>query len=241
MLRGSLEIDETAAYATNFITDCVALGEARTTLVDFVRQANDFSSWNPDYFATELLASLAELIDFVGSSDEEQAVTRIAELCRRHGRQVMNALQQMRLRHDKLNSPVTPHSLISLVGDREYLKPPVLRLVESVHRRLAVAIPLAFQHSSPDSERQVNDAISSVLTSDREVFQREHPAVRFGLATTVPDHSSPSEDLVIETKYIRESTTPSRASEGIAADLTKYPPSIHILFLVYDPETGNQR
>lgn len=148
----------------------------------------------------------------------------------------MNALQLMRLKHDKLNAPVTPGSLISLVGDREYLKPPVIALVEAISRRLMIALPLAFQHTAPEDERRVNDAISAILHSDHDRFEREHPAVRFGLATSVPDHGSRDRDLVIETKYIRGSTSPSRASEGIAADLTKYSANVHILFVVYDPE-----
>ena len=41
--------------------------------------------------------------------------------------------------------------------------------------------------------------------------------------------------LLFETKYIRENTPPSKATEGMAADLTKYPAGSHILFLVYDP------
>jgi hypothetical protein len=42
--------------------------------------------------------------------------------------------------------------------------------------------------------------------------------------------------LLIESKYIRGSTSPSKANEGIAADLTKYPAESHKLFIVYDPE-----
>jgi len=82
----------------------------------------------------------------------------------------------------------------------------------------------------------LNDKISAILGGDRDKFAREHPAVRFGLATAIPDHSAAEDDLVIETKYLRGATTPSRASDGIAADLIKYPPTAHILFIVYDPQ-----
>jgi len=42
--------------------------------------------------------------------------------------------------------------------------------------------------------------------------------------------------LVIEAKYIRGKTTPSKVSEGIAADITKYgSKNYQILFIVYDP------
>ena len=41
---------------------------------------------------------------------------------------------------------------------------------------------------------------------------------------------------MIESKYIRKATTPSKASDGIATDLIKYPTESFILFLIYDPD-----
>jgi hypothetical protein len=175
------------------------------------------------------------MIDHVGAANEEEACNRIAELCRRHGKQVMNAIAKMREKHDRLEKKITKGSLLSLIAEREYLKPPVLRLVDAVSDRLSIAIPLAFENNPPKDEPDLNDKISAILSAERDRFDREHPAVRFGLATAIPDHSAVEKDLVIETKYLRGSTSPSRASDGMAADLTKYPPKAHILFVVYDP------
>jgi hypothetical protein len=235
---GLEEIDDSVPHAKNFIVQPLSHGEARTTIVDYVRQANNFATWNTDHFVTELLGPLSEAVEYVEAVHEEESYSRIADLCRRHGKQVMNAVARMRTKHDRLDEKLADGSLLSLIAGREYLKRPVLRLVEAVCARLSVAIPLAFQHSTPEDEQHLNDTISAILSADAEKFQREHPAVRFGLARAVPDHSSISEDLLVETKYIRGSTTPSRASEGIAADLTKYPEGIHILFVVYDPNRG---
>ena len=58
----------------------------------------------------------------------------------------------------------------------------------------------------------------------------------FAGAGVRPDFEVNREHLLIESKYIREGTTPSRATEGMAADLTKYPQEAHILFVVYDPD-----
>ena len=44
--------------------------------------------------------------------------------------------------------------------------------------------------------------------------------------------------LLIEAKFIREKTSPSKVSEGIAADITKYPKDKFILFVIYDPDRG---
>ena len=46
-----------------------------------------------------------------------------------------------------------------------------------------------------------------------------------------------SEDtLIIESKYLRGNITPSVATEGIAADITKVPDGFSLLFVVFDPE-----
>ena len=229
------ELDDSVPYAIDFINTRISSDEGRTTIVDYVRQAHEFATWNVDHFATQLFGSMSEMIDYVGAANEEEAYNRIAELCRRHGKQVMNAIAKMRDKHDRLEEKITKGSLLSLIAEREYLKPPVLRLVEAACDRLSSAIPLAFQNNPPKDEPDLNDKISAILNTDRDRFAREHPAVRFGLATAIPDHST-ADDLIIETKYLRGSTTPSRASDGMAADLIKYPPTAHILFVVYDPE-----
>lgn len=41
--------------------------------------------------------------------------------------------------------------------------------------------------------------------------------------------------MIIESKYIRDNTTPSKATEGIAADIVKIPDDYGVLFVVYDP------
>ena len=54
----------------------------------------------------------------------------------------------------------------------------------------------------------------------------------------VPDFTIGRGHLLIEGKYVRGKTTPSRITEGMAADLTKYPQEAHILFVVYDPDSA---
>lgn len=232
------ELDDGVPYANNFITNSTSSAEAKTTLVDYVRQAHEFATWNVDYFATELFGQIAESLDYVSAATEEEAYNRIADLCRRHGKQVMNALSVMRAKHDDLETAIAEGSILSLIAGREYLKRPVIRLVEAVCERLTIAIPIAFQRNQPKNEPDLNDKISAILNGDTVRFEREHPAVRFGLAKAIPDHAAVGYDLVIETKYVRGSTSPSQASEGMAADLTKYPAGTYILFMVYDPDRG---
>ena len=230
------EIDEAGIYSFDFINQKISDGEIRTTLLDYIRQARDFAEWNPDHFCTELLSELAEIVDFVGLQNEEDAYSKIWELCKRHGTQTMEALERIRNKHDKLAKKVPEGSLLKLIADREYLKAPIACLVENICTKIGRAIPIAFQKNQPKDEPDLNDKISAILNAERNNFEREYPAIRFGLANVIPDHSWREQNLLIETKYLRNSTTPSKATEGIAADLTKYPPEVHVLFLIYDPK-----
>src|SRR5262249_8513929 len=134
-------LDDATPYAANFISSCPSTEEAKTTLVDYIRQAREFATSNPDHLATELFGEIAESIDYVGVPTEEEAYSRITTLCRRHGEQIMSALGSMRAKHDRLETAIAKGSLFSLVADREYLKEPVQRLVEAVCFRLSAALP----------------------------------------------------------------------------------------------------
>ena len=70
---------------------------------------------------------------------------------------------------------------------------------------------------------------SAELSSGRRVASRY-------IAKVVPDHEAQKADLIIEAKYVRKGSPPSKASNGIAADITKYPSDKFILFVVYDPD-----
>ena len=88
--------------------------------------------------------------------------------------------------------------------------------------------------AKPADERDLNSKLEALIGSQIELTS-ERPTLLFAGAGVVPDHAVPNSDLLIEVKFIRGHTSPSKASEGIAADLTKYSPSSYILFIVYDP------
>ena len=90
----------------------------------------------------------------------------------------------------------------------------------------------------PKDEPDLNQKLHALLDGWRDDLVSEHPTVSFAGARVVPDHALARTDLLIEAKYVRGGTTPSKASEGIAADLTKYPQRKHTLFIVYDPHTA---
>lgn len=232
---GVHDIDEGGIYAHDFIGEQVD-GEAKTILLDYVRQAKELATSSIDHFADQKLDELAETVDYVLEPDEVKAVECIFDLCQRHGKQVLGATWRMREAHESLTSRILKGSFLDLVNAREYLKEPVQRLVTDMCERLSTAIPVACQRERPRNENHFNDIVSAVLNTDTDRFEREHPYVPFALGQTVPDHSRDGNRLYVESKYIRTSTTPSKASEAMAADLTKYPSETHILFVVYDPD-----
>jgi REase_DpnII-MboI len=97
-----------------------------------------------------------------------------------------------------------------------------------------------FRTNRPLDEPDLNQKIGALLRTHEPKLRSEHPTVSFACARVVPDHLMLGSDLLIESKYIRSGTSPARASEGIAGDLTKYPAGAHILFLVYDPKHAIQ-
>jgi hypothetical protein len=90
----------------------------------------------------------------------------------------------------------------------------------------------------PKDENDLNQKVHALLDGWRDDLVSEHPTVSFAGAHVIVDHALTTTDLLIEAKFIRGGTTPSKASEGIAADLTKYPQRKHTLFIVYDPHTA---
>jgi hypothetical protein len=234
----SHDFDHAGLYAVDFVREA-RTNEDRTTLVDYIRQARNFARANVDHFYSEWINDLAEVVDYLpGAPSESEAVEQVWNLCRRHGEAVRGALRTIRDRYDDVYQAVPAGSLLELIfSDREHLKEPVERLVDSITRRLQVAIPrMSAKDNRPKDEPDLNQKINALLDGYRDDLVSEHPAISFAGVRVIPDHAFTGADLLIESKYIRANTPPSKASDGIAADLIKYPAKAHILFVVYDPD-----
>lgn len=227
--------DNSGIYAANFISETMD-GETKTTVVDYLRQARNFANWNVDYFCEKMMNELQELIDWIPDcKGDNEIVEKVWSLCKRHGMQVFAAIKSMRNIHDDLHQPIEEDSLLKLLSEREYLKEPIERLVASIREKVSDAIPAMFRQNKPKNENDLNTKVRALLETHRQDLRSEHPEVSFAGARVIPDHGIGA-NLLIESKYIRDGTTPSVVTDGIAADLTKYPADSHILFLVYDPK-----
>ena len=231
--------DHSGLYANDIIGKTISNAESKTTVVDYLRQAGNFANWNVDYFYRQTLDDLQHLNGWVPNCDDEMVlVGEVWSLCSRHGNQVGQALRRMRDLHESVFAPLAQDSLLKVVSDREFLRAPIERLVTSIENRLESALPKSFRSIRPVNEADLNDKIEGILDTWRDDLQREHPSVPFARAGVVPDFSIERGHLLIEGKYIRGKTTPSRVTEGMAADLTKYPQEAHVLFVVYDPDAA---
>lgn len=227
------EHDGTAIYDLDFINEYVIDRKKKTTIMDFVRLARDFKKMNFRTFYNERLSELSEIVDSIDGEDEEEKVKKIYNLCIKHGTQIEQAIKRM----DKPFDEVVPGSFLDFLGKREYLKEPAKRLADAISDKLTKTIPIAFNKNKPKNENDLNDKINAIIEGEKKEYEREFPLTPFALAKVVVDHSLNGYDLLIEAKYIRSNTSPSKASEGIAADLTKYPNESHKLFIVFDPES----
>jgi len=237
---GLNEIDDVGIYNHDFINNQND-AEAKTSLIDYIRQAMRLAQSTEDSF---YYAHLKELIDIAEPIsylyprlDEQAAISKLWQLCNRHGKKVNKALKKIQNLYAEPYEKTEIDSLINILAEQPYFEEPVIRLIESICGQLQRSIPTLFKHNPPKNENDFNDKINAVIQAQRPDYEREHPGVRFALATSIPDHSLKDHDLLVESKYIRGKTTPSKVSEGIAADITKYGSEDYkILFIIYDPD-----
>ncbi|HPA19677.1 MAG TPA: hypothetical protein PLU30_18155 [Verrucomicrobiae bacterium] len=117
---GLHEIDNAGIYSADIFRDRIEADEARTTALDYVRQAVHFATATDDGFFMERLAELSDVTPFVGM-EEDAAVDAVWALCRRHGEQVLQGLDEVRRRFDDLRFPLADGSLLQLIATRAHL------------------------------------------------------------------------------------------------------------------------
>lgn len=229
--------DENGIYQMDFLRNPIELGTTKTSLVDYIRLAKTFEQSSIDSFYLNFLDELTDLEEYIDGVEEEDRIEKIFNLCKSHSVNTSTALDKMRQKFDSVFDRLPEKSFFKLIVDaREYLKPEPIRFSESLVSRLRNSVPIAFSSEKPKREDALNDHINSILSADKEQYEREFPVIKFAMAKVVPDHSYIDVNLFIEGKYVRGTNSPSVASSGIAEDLTKYPKDKFKLFIVYDPE-----
>lgn len=232
---GHEDLDHAGLYSVDVVQDAFTSPSDRTTAVDYVRQAAFLKKSDVGEFEEVHLKDLAELLDWIDDPDGDLSiVARVHDLLNRHGNQIHHALVRLRQEYEDIFEEVPAGSLLELISTREYLRPDVERMAESVVASLNKALPKMFRKNPPQNEPDLNAKISGLLATHHDDLESEYPVGKFACASVIPDHELADQDLLIEAKYIRGNTSPSKASEGISADLSKYPEEAFILFVVLD-------
>lgn len=175
-----------------------------------------------------------DAVEFWPCDNPEDSLTEIHELLMRYSDSALRAVKQIQLKYDDLRNPVAANSFLKIVTNREYLKTPYERRIAEVDEKLRLAIPQMFNSEQPTNENDFNDKVVAILKSNSEHWLREFPMLLFDPTYYRADASY--DGLVIESKYLRGSTTASVAMNGIAADITMLNTEQNVMFIVYDPE-----
>jgi len=221
-----------AEYEDDFITK-IPNDETRQRLWQALRLACAERLRTPNELLKNYPEETLDIVEYWHCDNQEDSVAEIYSLFSRYGDSVLRAAKAMQLKHDDLSAPIANDSLLSMLASREYLKTPTQIRVEEIDKILKASIPQAFYTAKPQNENDFSNKIQALLTAAGGDFTREYPVLRFGISSYRADLSEDS--LIIESKYLRTRTSPSVATEGIAADITKVS-NMPVLFVVYDPE-----
>jgi 7-cyano-7-deazaguanine synthase in queuosine biosynthesis len=230
------KLDNSGLYAFDILSEPLD-PETKTVAIDYIRQAISFAKNSPDYFQDEYLLDISQVVEYLPFEGTDlERTEKLWNLFRKHGDCVRNSLSAMRARYDDifLSGPKA-NSLLELISNREYLKQDTIRLADALMPVLRQGITEMFVKNKPKNEADLNEKIGALLRTHDAKFRSEYPTVSFACAKVIPDHQNMAEDILVEAKYIRDKTLPSVATEGIAADLTKYQSDKFIIFVIYDP------
>lgn len=227
--------DEDVIYDIDISKDVINNQESKSHLFDYIKLVSDFNTTTSLNFPHIYLDILFNIIPFIDGNRNTHKISEIYNLTQKHTNQVLSAIQRIKLLDNPLKEK-KENTIHSYIDNREYLKPPIDRLTDKICAKLQIAIPEAYEHEKPTHENALNDLINALLRSESNDYEREFPYFKFSISKTIPDHSFAEIDLLIEAKYLRKKTAKSAITDGIAADITKYPEDKHKLFVVYDPE-----
>jgi hypothetical protein len=126
--------------------------------------------------------------------------------------------------------------MLALVYGQEHQPSVWERFAKRVADVLADGIPAAYASQPPANEARIQELADALLRGQDVQLQREYPFLRWSASATKPDLSAEGFALWVELKYIRQRADVRRATEDIAADITKYGDrGRRTLFAVYDP------
>ena len=208
----------------------------KAVAVSYMRFANEISKMSEEEFD---FAYSSFINDAAGALDGYHSIRPLIDMHKRHAATVIDVLEDQIVQNKSViaSGDLQPNSLLSFVISGAHTHESAKIFVEHVGNILAKAIPLACKSERPKNENHLQDICSAILNNTAENIQREFPYVAWSFSLSKPDFSNERTGTFIELKYIKKGHSPSKITEQIAADLTKYDAnSRNVLFVVYDPD-----
>jgi hypothetical protein len=219
-------------YESDFI-NFMPNNETKQRLYNFLNFSASILSKTKEEFIEKYFSEIDDIIDYFPGTNPDDKVDILFNFFYKNSVTIFSALPKMRSKYENLLKAVPENSLLEIIAKSEYLHSPVYARVSEIDKILLNVIPKMFHPEKPKNEFDLNAKIQ-VLLSGYGKFDREYPGLLFGITNYIADHSQ--DNLIIEAKYIRKGTTPSKATEGIAADITKIQSAYGVYFIVYDPD-----
>jgi 7-cyano-7-deazaguanine synthase in queuosine biosynthesis len=224
--------DISDVYETDFI-NLIPNAETRQRLYNFLNFSAGIYEKTKEEFIEKYFNEIDDIIYYWPGTNPDDKVDILFEFLRKNSVTIFNALAKMRTKYENLLKEEPVNSLLEIINKREYLHSPIYARFSEIDKILKNAIPKMFQTEEPKNEGDFNSKIQALLSVHGK-FEREYPELLFGITNYRADHSQ--DKLIIEAKYVRKGTPPSKATEGISADITKIQNSYGVYFIVYDPK-----
>jgi hypothetical protein len=234
---GHAGLDPEVDYHTPVLTG--ARPEAdRIMAFSYVRHATELARMSDEEISERFNAEISRAVR--PYSNPTQAAQDFIDMHVRHGRAVREAITISVAAHaaDIVDGKVPSTSMLGLIFRGEHLQTSWVQLATRISEILSHGIPSACQSRKPDNEVHLQEICDGLLRAADENLRREYPYLRWASRMTKPDWSDEGALLWIELKYIRKRYDVRRATEEIAADITKYRDSGRwVLFVIYDPDS----
>ena len=234
---GHPDFDPESDYAIPVLTGARDQEADKTMAVNYARHALELARSSREEIAEKFNTEIGRAARVFQNRTE--ASEKLIEMHLRHGKAVQNVIAATVSANamEFTEGRIEPTSLLGLVVERQHLVTSWNRFLDRIASILERGLPVACKSKKPENEPMLQEICDGLLRAADENLVREYPFLRWASRMTKPDWSDESAAVWIELKYIRSSSDVRKATEEIAADITKYGDNRRrTLFAIYDPD-----
>jgi 7-cyano-7-deazaguanine synthase in queuosine biosynthesis len=236
LAAGLEQHDPATDYVADVFTGPRKEGQDRSMAIDYVRHGLELHRMSEAEMAAKFNLELTRATRFM--PNRSAAAQQFIEMHKRHGEAVQRVLTRELQRNASLlvEKGLDQTSMLAVIAGQRHLEPLWNRYAEKIGEILDAGVPTACQTHRPRDEKHLQEVCNGILKGHDLNLVREFPFLRWSSSLTKPDWSIGLNDLWVEAKYIRGKDNIRRATEDMAADITKYGDNVsYVLFVVYDP------